>query len=140
MQKIILVLLLLGCVIQACFSQKNINKIAKAFPKELVHFVQYEKNPVFAGTGDSTWDDQIRERGYILREGNTWYLWYTGYIDKNDTKHLGYATSPDGITWTRYKGNPIYTQGWVEDMCVIKSADTATFVDHSCQSLKAEAW
>ena len=39
-------------------------------------------------------------------------------------KHLGYATSPDGLTWTRYAGNPIHTAGWVEDMSVIKSGAT----------------
>ncbi|MEJ0104545.1 MAG: hypothetical protein WDO19_19160 [Bacteroidota bacterium] len=36
-------------------------------------------------------------------------------------KHLGYATSRDGYTWTRYAADPIYSSGWVEDMCVIKS-------------------
>jgi hypothetical protein len=25
---------------------------------------------------------------------------------------LGYATSPDGVTWTKYAGNPVLSQGW----------------------------
>ena len=86
------------------------------FPHELVDFVPYEGNPVFAGTGQDTWDRSIRERGYILREGDTWHLWYTGYNDDlSDTKYLGYATSADGLVWTRYPGNPIVDSSWVEE-------------------------
>ncbi|HET7178383.1 MAG TPA: glycosylase, partial [Chryseosolibacter sp.] len=82
----------------------------------------YEKNPVFTGTGGDTWDEKIRERGYILREEDGYHMWYTGYREKtqDDMKMLGYATSPDGITWTRYKDNPIFTDSWVEDMMVIR--------------------
>src|SRR3970282_95465 len=35
--------------------------------------------------------------------------------------HLGYATSPDGLVWTRYAENPIVDSGWVEDIMVVKS-------------------
>ena len=38
------------------------------FPVELVDFTSYEKNPVFSGSGTGTWDQSIRERGYILKE------------------------------------------------------------------------
>jgi predicted GH43/DUF377 family glycosyl hydrolase len=91
------------------------------FPDELVHFVAYPHNPVFSGTDTTTWDRHIRERGWILKEDSVYHMWYTGYIKEEDEKHLGYATSADGLTWTRYPSNPIYAAGWVEDMCVIKS-------------------
>jgi len=102
------------------------NKVlAEEFPPEMVDFVPYENNPVFAGTGEDTWDKNIRERGYILREGDTYHLWYTGYNrGLSRTLYLGYATSEDGFNWTRYPGNPIFTESWVEDMCVIKHGDT----------------
>ncbi|GAB3900946.1 hypothetical protein GCM10028803_24730 [Larkinella knui] len=95
------------------------------FPDELVKFTPYKNNPVFAGTGAATWDHKIRERGYILREGKEWYMWYTGYEDgKGTTKYLGYATSSDGFTWKRYANNPIHKTDWVEDMAVLKSGNT----------------
>ena len=93
-----------------------------SFPSEIVNFVSHKGNPVFKGTGSKTWDENIRERGYILKEEDGYHLWYTGYIEEKETElHLGYATSPDGISWTRYKDNPIFDDNWVEDMTVLKS-------------------
>jgi len=98
---------------------------AEDFPREIVDFTPYQHNPVFAGTGKDTWDRKIRERGYILREDDGYHLWYTGYNpDRSDTKLLGYATSPDGLKWTRHPGNPIFDKSWVEDMHVLKHGDT----------------
>ena len=95
------------------------------FPCELVDFVPYEGSPLFTGTGKDTWDRKIRERGYILREADTYHLWYTGYNDdRSDCKYLGYATSPDGFNWTRHPSNPIFDESWVEDMYVLKHGDT----------------
>jgi len=42
------------------------------FPPELVRFRPYEKNPVFKAAGPGHWDARIRERGWILREGDRW--------------------------------------------------------------------
>lgn len=122
--KTMLIVWLAVCSIQCGSSKKGISGSA-LFPKEIVDFVPYRNNPVFAGTGGSTWDNQIRERGYILREDGVYHLWYTGYKKGDDEeRYLGYATSPDGYSWTRYKNNPIYASGWVEDMSVIHVGDT----------------
>ena len=120
----IIVLLLLSGIILCGSSGKKMDARQEKFPDELVHFIPYKENPVFAGTHRSTWDSEIRERGWILRENREWYFWYTGYTHIDSTKYLGYATSHDGIEWKRYGSNPIHTTSWVEDMCVIKSGNT----------------
>lgn len=95
------------------------------FPAALIDFVAFKNNPVFSGTGTDSWDQKIRERGYILHEEGIYYMWYTGYKDSELVeKHLGLATSSDGLVWTRYKDNPLYDSGWVEDMSVIKNDGT----------------
>src|SRR6185295_15687641 len=116
-----LIAALLSISVITCGNPDKSGGTLTEFPDELVHFTPYGKNPVFAGSDTLNWDHFIRERGYILREDSLYYLWYTGYPKgDNDEKHLGYATSPDGFTWTRCKDNPIYSSGWVEDMSVLK--------------------
>jgi len=95
------------------------------FPPELVTFGPASEKPLLAGTGTDTWDHRMRERGWIMREAGLWHLWFTGYNDaRSDSRFLGYATSPDGLTWTRWPGNPLTSEGWVEDMSVVKRGDT----------------
>ncbi len=110
---------------QSCSSKKENTGKASLFPPELVDFVPYAQNPVFTGTGKDTWDKMIRERGYILKEGDSWKMWYTGYnYDRSKTMHLGYATSNDGIHWERYSENPIFDEYWTEDVFVVRHKGT----------------
>jgi len=94
------------------------------FPQELTRFRSDTRNPVFQPAGDGTWEVKIRERGFILREGDLWRLWYTGYDGtRGHPVHLGYATSRDGIEWKRHPGNPLLSDLWIEDVCVVHDGD-----------------
>ena len=123
---ILLIIMTAGCKNRHSTIEKTASENDTAsFPQETVNFIPYEKNPVFTGTGTDTWDQIIRERGYIIKEEGVYYMWYTGYREgQYQNRHLGYATSPDGFVWTKYKSNPIFDSGWVEDMCVVKSDST----------------
>lgn len=95
------------------------------FPDELIHFQPVSANPVFEGAGEGHWDVKIRERGWILRDGDQWRMWYTGYDGtRPGQKMLGLATSSDGLTWKRHSTNPIDKDHWVEDMCVVPHEGT----------------
>ena len=112
--------LLATSIFAAALDPVNTPQPGSTFPPELVQFVPYQKAPVFAAV-KGQWDAKIRERGWILKEGDQWKLWYTGYDGTKDgLRMLGYATSKDGIAWTRHPGNPIYKDHWVEDMMVVK--------------------
>jgi hypothetical protein len=112
---------LTSAAVLAAFAPPQLAPAGPAFPRELTDWVPYRGNPLFAGTGGETWDREIRERGFILREGDTWKLWYTGYDSrKSETKSLGYATSPDGLVWARYPRNPVFSGVWTEDVFVVK--------------------
>jgi hypothetical protein len=43
----------------------------------------------------------------VLREDGAYKMWYRGRPDRA----IGYATSPDGIQWTKHPGNPVFTGG-----------------------------
>src|SRR5690348_17160109 len=118
--------LLLLTVAFACSSPRKMRAASSdVFPPAVVAFKPFASNPVFKATDEATWDKQIRERGYILHEAGLFKLWYTGYNgDDTVVKHLGYATSKDGILWERYAGNPIFSDKWTEDVCVVKNKDT----------------
>lgn len=120
-QLVSLLPLILSCNNQPKDSASN-NSRDEEFAPELVQFTPYKSNPVFKATGTNTWDQHIRERGYILYEDSIYKMWYTGY-NGSDTviKYLGYATSKDGINWQRYAKNPIFSGKWTEDMCVVKN-------------------
>lgn len=94
------------------------------FPEVLLSFESFVDNPIFQGTGEDTWDQKIRERGYILKESDGYYMWYTGLKPDGSPLALGYATSQDGISWTRYPENPIFNESWTEDMMVLKVDST----------------
>ena len=106
-------------------TEKGEKNLSEAFPPELVNVKLSGHDSLFSGTYASTWDSLIRERGFILKEDGLYKMWYSGYNpDRLDEIHLGYATSKDGIHWERYADNPIYDDGWVEDMCVLHEGDT----------------
>lgn len=112
----------LSLVLLAALGCESTKKNTEEFPAAMVSFKPYEKNPVFSGTDTTTWDKNIRERGYILLEDGIYKMWYSGYLgNETDIKHLGYATSSDGINWERHADNPIFDSNWTEDMFVTKN-------------------
>jgi hypothetical protein len=98
---------------------------SKDFPPELVNWTAWPANPIFTAEGPGHWEVKIRERGWILHEGDAWKLWFTGYDGtRAGFKLLGYATSSDGVHWKRSAKNPIYREHWVEDMSIVHHGDT----------------
>jgi predicted GH43/DUF377 family glycosyl hydrolase len=129
---VIVTIVLIGCNRTPKKSNKESNIAIEAstysnsipFPTELTDFISFAENPIFTGTDSATWDQKIRERGFILKEEDTFHMWYTGFRTERKSLSLGYASSQDGISWTRYLENPIFNESWTEDMMVLKVADT----------------
>jgi len=91
-------------------------------PAALTRFGPVSSTPLFAGGGPDAWDRDLRERGWILRHGGRWHLWYTGSNpDRDPVRRLGHATSADGLTWRRTADRPVVPDRWVEDVCVVRA-------------------
>jgi hypothetical protein len=109
-----------SCAVAQATAAPDRSAAIAEFPAELVKWKLRPGNPVFAGEGPGHWDVKIRERGWIMRDGDVYRLWYTGYDGTQEgIKRLGYATSPDGLKWTRSAKNPLIADRWVEDMTVV---------------------
>jgi predicted GH43/DUF377 family glycosyl hydrolase len=99
-------------------------EVEELFPPAIVSFQPADPEALFSGAGPGHWDALIRERGWILHENGVYRLWFTGYVDKKQgPMSLGYATSTDGIRWTRHAANPIFRDAWVEDMQVVRDGE-----------------
>jgi len=61
--------------------------------------------PVLERGPAGEWDDSYMVTGAVIKEGNTFKMWYsggTGGTFPNAIMRMGLATSTDGINWTKY--------------------------------------
>ena len=88
------------------------------------HFFAGPAAPVFTGGGPGAWDEFVREKLVIIEDGGVFKMWYVGHTSGGQTtSKVGYATSPDGITWTRHPGNPVVDRpSQDQDISVLKLA------------------
>ncbi len=57
-----------------------------------------------------SWETRVGSPSVIL-DGTTYKMWYEGYNPVEQCGRIGYATSYDGISWTKYGGNPVLIPG-----------------------------
>lgn len=74
-------------------------------------------DPVLNVGIESAWDNGFLEGPTVLKDGDTYKMWYCGYdaiVDGNGTDglaNIGYAISLDGIVWTKHENNPVLSTG-----------------------------
>ena len=64
-------------------------------------------NPVLEAGNPGEWDQGGVLSGAVLFDGAIYHMWYAGIRTQWPDVDIGYATSPDGVTWTKYAGNPV---------------------------------
>lgn len=65
-----------------------------------------QATPVLGLGGGGQWDSAGIQGTSVVLVGTTYYLFYQGQ-DGNGTWRIGLATSSDGVTFSRFSGNPI---------------------------------
>jgi len=84
-------------------------KIGYATSPDGITWTRQGSAPVFTASSAGSWDVKI-SFPMVIKDGSTYKMWYTG-LNASDAGQIGYATSPDGISWTRYATNPVLTFG-----------------------------
>ncbi len=70
-----------------------------------------ESTPVLMPGPSGTWDSRSVSFNTVLKSAKGWEMFYTGITDIPVccSHQIGYATSHDGIHWTKYQQKPILT-------------------------------
>lgn len=68
-------------------------------------------NPVLTHGTTLQWDDQWVWGPSVILDGSTYKMWYVSYGQVSISRKIGYATSPDGITWTKVATGPVLSPG-----------------------------
>jgi hypothetical protein len=86
-------------------------------------------NPVLVVGPPGAWDDYWVGPGAVVLEGDVYKMWFNGA--NGSFGQIGYAESPDGITWTKYASNPVLRTGppgpwdaWVFNPSVVLEGST----------------
>jgi hypothetical protein len=81
-------------------------RVGYATSADGVNWTKYPSNPIFS-TSASAWDSSAVYLGGVDKVKGTYYMYYAGRNAADYRKAVGIATSSDGISWSRYAGNPI---------------------------------
>lgn len=69
-------------------------------------------------TATSNWEGNSINIGSVIWTGSQFMMWYRGVGGPQGSAQangaVGFATSPDGVAWTKYSGNPVMTTSTVD--------------------------
>lgn len=88
-----------------------IGSIGYATSNDGIAWTKYASNPVFTKRPNTysitNFDSDSVSFPSVLKVGNQYYMYYRGY--DGSSARIGLATSNDGISWTRYSSNPLFS-------------------------------
>jgi predicted GH43/DUF377 family glycosyl hydrolase len=92
------------------FRNTRPGQIGFATSKDGVNWTMYPSPILSPDSGK--WDSYSVEMPRVIREGGGYKMWYAGCPNATFAPcYIGYATSTDGVHWTKYIGNPIMAPG-----------------------------
>lgn len=75
-----------------------------------LEFTPHQSNPVLTIGETGAWDSGTVESPRVVYADQRFHMLYTGYIPQDGlvVPVIGYATSEDGISWTKHEHNPVF--------------------------------
>jgi predicted GH43/DUF377 family glycosyl hydrolase len=103
-------------------------KIGYATSPDGINWTKHPSNPVLE-PGSALWESESVTYPCIMPYSNGYKMWYGGY--STSETGIGYATSPDGITWEKYTGNPVLPPGASGQWDHIVFGQRVLFIDNN---------
>ena len=92
------------------------SRIGLATSTDGVNWTKDTNNPVLSPS--ETWEAEGVRAASVISDSGLYEMWYTGH-DSSGVGRIGYATSSDGVTWTKHGGSPVLDVGssgsWEDD-------------------------
>ena len=92
------------------------NRVGYATSTDGINWVRSDSPVVDVGPPGS-WDEDDILAPTVIKDGSLYKMWYQGHSENGSADYdfnnagIGYATSTDGINWTKYSGNPVLNYG-----------------------------
>lgn len=83
-------------------------RIGHATSEDGLVWVKDDNNPVVDLGEDGSFDDNLTYLPVVVYDGASFHMWYVGDPGSDGSESLGYATSEDGVSWTKQPGKPIF--------------------------------
>ncbi len=104
----------------------GVNKrIGYAFSSDGIVWTKHSDNPVLDIGASGEWDERMVTCPTVVFDGTSFKMWYLGINSSFSRLVTGYATSPDGINWTKYANNPVLVEGpsgsWDQALAIVGS-------------------
>ncbi len=88
-------------------------KVGYATSSDGSAWTKHPGNPLFEQGGPGSFDESGVFPNSVIFDGETYRMWYTGVDLPDFFFTVGYATSADGISWTKHSGPVLETgSGW----------------------------
>lgn len=96
------------CMWYAGYDGTNL-RIGYATSDDGLHWNKHAGNPVLNPGASGSWDATGVSSPTVLYDGVQYRMWYAGHDGSN--LRIGYATSSDGVTWSKDAANPVLDLG-----------------------------
>jgi predicted GH43/DUF377 family glycosyl hydrolase len=83
-------------------------RIGLAKSRDGMNWMKAPYKPVLVGE-PGAWDAAGEHAPFVMKDGKLYKMWYEG--SDGNVRQLGYATSHNGINWTKFPGNPVLHAG-----------------------------
>ncbi len=84
------------------------SKVGYATSSDGIHWTK-NPNPVLQPGPSGVWDSYQITPGHVVWNGTHYLMWYRGRGTQSDPGAFGLAVSSDGVSWTKFAGNPVLT-------------------------------